>query len=186
MGHRPAAPASQRMPGSSICACRRLLLPPPLRRTASLALSTRARHTATGTGQVSGRSGGLEAGRGSPPWRRLTAFCGARRRPRWISTSVVGGCCGESRSPRTRTMREDKSSRTKTKTQDKGQSKALYSTVHFSKVDPLYMRRSVSFYREAGGLFTFREHPRVKRIKTECARLSSGNLQLGLHVIGAP
>jgi hypothetical protein len=48
------------------------------------------------------------------------------------------------------------------------------------------MRRSVSFYREVDGLFTFREHPCVKRIKTECARLSSGNLQLGLHVIGAP
>jgi hypothetical protein len=64
--------------------------------------------------------------------------------------------------------------------------KSFYSTVDFSKVDPLYMRRSVSFYREAGGLFSFREHPCVKRIKTECARLSSGNLQLGLHVIGAP
>jgi hypothetical protein len=57
--------------------------------------------------------------------------------------------------------------------------------VEFLKVDPLYMRLSVSFYREADGLFTFREHPRVKRIKVECARLSSGNLQLSLHVIGA-
>jgi hypothetical protein len=99
--------------------------------------------------------------------------------------SGCGGECGESHSFRTRTIREDKSSRTKTKTQDGRQPKALYSTVDFSKVDPLYMRRSVSFYREAGGLFTFREHPRVKRIKTECARLSSGNLQLGPHVIGA-
>jgi hypothetical protein len=43
----------------------------------------------------------------------------------------------------------------------------------------------VSFYREANELFTFREYPRVKRIKTECARLFPGNLQLGLHVIGA-
>jgi hypothetical protein len=96
-------------------------------------------------------------------------------------------CCGESRSFRSRTMRGDKSSRTKTKTktQDERQPKALYSTVDFSKVDPLYKCRSVSFYREAGGLFTFREHPRVKRIRIECARLSSGNLQLGLHVIGA-
>jgi hypothetical protein len=94
-------------------------------------------------------------------------------------------CCGESRSFRTQTIREDESSRTKTKTQDESQPKAIYSTVDFSKVDPLYMCRSVSFYREADGLFTFREHPRVKRIKTECARLSSGNLQLGLHVIGA-
>jgi hypothetical protein len=73
----------------------------------------------------------------------------------------------------------------KPKCKAKGQTKASFSTVDFSKVDPLYKCRSVSFYREAGGLFTFREHPRVKRIKTECARLSSGNLQLGLHVIGA-
>jgi hypothetical protein len=94
-------------------------------------------------------------------------------------------CCGDSRSYRAQAMRENLSSRTKTKTQDKGQPKALYSTVDFSKVDPLYKCRSVSFYREAGGLLHFREHPRVKRIKTECARLSSGNLQLGLHVIGA-
>jgi hypothetical protein len=71
----------------------------------------------------------------------------------WISFYV---CCGESRSFRTRTMRGDKSSRTKTKTQDGKQPKALYSTIDFSKVDPLYMCRSVSFYREAGGLFTFR------------------------------
>jgi hypothetical protein len=82
-------------------------------------------------------------------------------------------------------MREDESSRTKTKTQDKRQPKALFSTVDYSKVDPLYKCRSVSFYMEADGLFTFREHPCVKQIKTECARLSSGNLQLGLHVIGA-
>jgi hypothetical protein len=33
-------------------------------------------------------------------------------------------------------MRENKSSRTKTKAQNKGQLKALYSTVDFSKVDP--------------------------------------------------
>jgi hypothetical protein len=68
---------------------------------------------------------------------------------------------------------------------NEGQAKASFATVDFSKADPLYKRRSVSFYREAGGLFTFREHPRVKRIKTECARLSLGNLQLGLHVVGA-
>jgi hypothetical protein len=94
-------------------------------------------------------------------------------------------CCGDSRSYRAQAMRENLSSRTKTKTQDKGQPKALYSIVAFSKVDPLYKCRSVSLYREAGGLLHFREHPRVKRIKTECARLSSGNLQSGLHVIGA-
>jgi hypothetical protein len=78
-----------------------------------------------------------------------------------IVPRYVGRMCGESHSFRTPTIREDKSSRTKTKTQDGRQPKALYSTVDFSKVDPLYMRRSVSFYREAGGLFTFRA-PRVK------------------------
>jgi hypothetical protein len=73
----------------------------------------------------------------------------------------------------------------KPKMLNEGQTKASFSIVDFSKADTLYKCRSVSFYKEAGGLFTFREHPHVKRIKTECARLSSGNLQLGLHVIGA-
>jgi hypothetical protein len=86
---------------------------------------------------------------------------------------------------RAQTMRGNKSSRTKIRIQNKGQQKALYSTVDFSKDDPLYKCRSSPFYREANRLFTFREYPRVKRIKTECARLSLGNLQLGLHVIGA-
>jgi hypothetical protein len=82
-------------------------------------------------------------------------------------------------------MRGNKSSRTTTTIQNKGQPKAFYSTVDFSKVDPLYKCRSVSFYREASGLFTFREYPHGKKIKTECARLFLGSLQLGLHVIGA-
>jgi hypothetical protein len=65
-------------------------------------------------------------------------------------------CCGDSRSYWTQTMKENKSSRTKTKkTQDKGHPKGLFSTVDFSKADPLYKCRSVSFYREADGLFTF-------------------------------
>jgi hypothetical protein len=85
----------------------------------------------------------------------------------------------------TNNERELKLENQKPKCKAKRQTKASFSTVEFSKVDPLYTRRSVSFYREAGGLFTFREYPRVKRIKTECARLSSGDLQLGLHVIGA-
>jgi hypothetical protein len=50
----------------------------------------------------------------------------------------------------------------KTKMLNEGQTKASFSTEDFSKADPLYKCRSVSFYREAGGLFTFREHPRVK------------------------
>jgi hypothetical protein len=61
-------------------------------------------------------------------------------------------------------MRENESSRTKIEAENKGQPKALYSTVEFSKVDPLYMCRSVSFYREVDGLFTSRGYPRAKRI----------------------
>jgi hypothetical protein len=62
--------------------------------------------------------------------------------------------------------------------------KSSFSTVNFSKVDPLYKCRSVSFYREASELFTYRDYPRVKWIETECARLILGSLQLSLHVIG--
>jgi hypothetical protein len=57
--------------------------------------------------------------------------------------------------------------------------------VNFSKGDPLYKCRSVTFYREASRLFTYRDYPHVKRIETECARLILGGLQLGLHVISA-
>jgi hypothetical protein len=42
-------------------------------------------------------------------------------------------------------MKENLSSRTKTKTQDKEQPKALFSTIYFSKADPLYKRRSSPF-----------------------------------------
>jgi hypothetical protein len=93
--------------------------------------------------------------------------------------------CGDSRTYRAQTMRGNKSWRTKTRILNRRQPKALYSTVYFSKVDPVYKCQSFSFYREANGLFTFREYPHVKRIKTECARLFLGDLQLGLHVIGA-
>jgi hypothetical protein len=109
----------------------------------------------------------------------------------WMSPSCIWAkgryhcCCGESRSSRTRTMKGNKGSRTKTQNTEQGQPKALFAIVDFSKVDPLYKCRSISFYREVGGLLHFREHPRVKRIKIECARLSSGNLRLGVHVIGA-
>jgi hypothetical protein len=82
-------------------------------------------------------------------------------------------------------MKENKSSRTKTKTKDKGQPKGSFINSRFLKSDPLYKCQSVSIYREADKLFTFREYPRVKRIETECARLLLGNLQLGLHVIDA-
>jgi hypothetical protein len=90
----------------------------------------------------------------------------------------------DSRSYRTQTMKCNKSSRTRTRTQNKRLPKVPSSTVDFSKVDPLYKCWSVSFYREASGLFTFRGCPRMKRIETEYARLFLGGLQLGLHVIG--
>jgi hypothetical protein len=92
-------------------------------------------------------------------------------RPRYAlkSQDIIGidvdKCCGDSRSYQTQTMRGNKSSRTKTRILNRGQPKALYSTVDFSKVDPLYKCRSVSFYKEANKLFTFREYPHVKRIK---------------------
>jgi hypothetical protein len=60
-----------------------------------------------------------------------------------------------------------------------------FLTVNFLKVNPLYKCRSVSFYRGGERTFTYRECPRVKRIKTECARLILGNIQLGLHITSA-
>jgi hypothetical protein len=57
--------------------------------------------------------------------------------------------------------------------------------VNFSKVDPLYKCRSVSFLKGGERAFYMSRISRVKRIKTECARLILGSLQLGLHVIGA-
>jgi hypothetical protein len=42
------------------------------------------------------------------------------------------------------------------------------------------------FIGETSGLFTYQECPRVKRIKTECARLFLGSLRLSLYVTGAP
>jgi hypothetical protein len=61
----------------------------------------------------------------------------------------------DSRSYQTQTMKCNKISRTKASTQNKRQPKVPFSTVDFSKVDPLYKCRSVSFYREASGLFIF-------------------------------
>jgi hypothetical protein len=102
-----------------------------------------------------------------------------------VHNHMLHWCCGDSRSYRTQAMRGNKSSRTKTRIQNKGQPKALYSIVDFSKVDPLYKCRSVSFYKETIELFTSRECPRMKRIKTKDARLFLRGLQLGLHVTGA-
>jgi hypothetical protein len=68
----------------------------------------------------------------------------------------------------------------------KKKTKSSFSTVNFSKVDLLYKCQSVSLYREASRLFTYRDYPHVKWIKTECARIILGSLQLGLHVIGSP
>jgi hypothetical protein len=86
-----------------------------------------------------------------------------KHRPWWnTEPTMQEGVVGDSRSYRSQAMRENKSSRTKT--QNKGQSKALFSTNDFSKVDPLYKCRSVSFYREVDGLFTSQGYPRAKRI----------------------
>jgi hypothetical protein len=106
--------------------------------------------------------------------------------PLTVSQIQHGSCCGDSRSYRAPTMKDYESSRTKTRMRNKTKDnqKALFSAVEFWKDEPLYKCRS-SFYREADWLFTFREHPCVKRIKTECARLFPGSLQSGLHVIGA-
>jgi hypothetical protein len=60
-----------------------------------------------------------------------------------------------SRSYRAQTMKSKESSRTKTRTQNEGQPKVLFSTVDFSNNDSVYKCRSVSFYREASGVFTF-------------------------------
>jgi hypothetical protein len=96
-------------------------------------------------------------------------------------------CCGVAKLPFTNNERNLKAQEPKPKLRQKQKkTKISFSTVNFSKVDPLHKCRSVSFYREASGLFTFREYPHVKRIKTECARLFLGSLQLGLHIIGAP
>jgi hypothetical protein len=73
----------------------------------------------------------------------------------------------------------------KPKHKTKDNQKALFSTVEFWKDDPLYKCRSSPFIGRRTDFFTFQEHPCVKRIKTECARLFLGSLQSGLHVIGA-
>jgi transposase InsO family protein len=54
-------------------------------------------------------------------------------------------CCGDSRSYRPQIMRENKSSRTKIRAQNRGQPKALFLTVDFSKAAPLYKCRSSPF-----------------------------------------
>jgi hypothetical protein len=64
--------------------------------------------------------------------------------PKW-GYDMQMHCCGDSRSYRAPTIRENKSSRTKTRIQNKGQPKALYLTVYFSKADPLYKCSSSLF-----------------------------------------
>jgi hypothetical protein len=101
---------------------------------------------------------------------------------------VDTNCCGIAKLLSTNNEGKTKGSRNKTKTQTqlKRKPKLSFSTLSFLKVDPLYKCRSVSFYREVSGLLTYQEYRRVKWIKTECAWLVLGNLQLGLHVISAP
>jgi hypothetical protein len=96
-------------------------------------------------------------------------------------------CCGLAKLPFTNNEGKLKAQETKPELRHElEKTKSSFSTVNFSKGDPLYKCRSVSFYREASELFTYRDYPRVKQIETECARLILGSLQLGLHVIDAP
>jgi hypothetical protein len=62
----------------------------------------------------------------------------------------------------TNNVRELKLENQKPRCKAKGQTKASFSTVDFSKVDPLYKCWSVSFYREAGGLFYISRTPSCK------------------------
>jgi hypothetical protein len=97
-------------------------------------------------------------------------------------------CCGVAKLPCTNNewnlKLKNNNQKPKLKHKQK-KTESSFSIVNFSKVDPLYKCRSVSFYMEASRLFTCREYPRVKQIKTGCARLILGSLQLGLHVIDA-
>jgi hypothetical protein len=103
--------------------------------------------------------------------------------------TVGANCCGVAKLPCTnnegKLKLKTKNQKPKLKHKQK-KTKSPFSIVNFSKVDPLYKCRSISFYREASGLFKCQEYPCVKRIKTGCARLILGSLQLGLHVIGTP
>jgi hypothetical protein len=84
----------------------------------------------------------------------------------------VGLCCGVAKLPFTNNKGKLRAQESKPKFKHKQKkTKTSFPTVIFSKVHPLYKCRSVSFYREASRLFTYRDYPRVKRIKTECARL---------------
>jgi hypothetical protein len=75
-------------------------------------------------------------------------------------------CCGDSRSYRVQTMKEDQSSRTKTRTRNKRIAKSSLLNSRFLKRRSPLQVSFVSFYREVDGLFTFREHPRVKWIES--------------------
>jgi hypothetical protein len=68
----------------------------------------------------------------------------------------------------TNNERELKLENQKPKCKAKRQTKASFSAVEISKVDPLYMRRSVSFYREAGRTFYI---PRTPSCKTNQNRM---------------
>jgi hypothetical protein len=54
----------------------------------------------------------------------------------FLASQASATVVGDSRSYRARTMRRNESSRIETRIKHKGQSKALYATVDFSKADP--------------------------------------------------
>jgi hypothetical protein len=92
----------------------------------------------------------------------------------------LGVCCGVAKLPFTNNERKLKTKESKPKLRLKQKKpKVLSQQWIFLKIDPLYKCRSVSFYREVGRLFSYRDYLRVKRIETECARLILGSLQLG-------
>jgi hypothetical protein len=78
---------------------------------------------------------------------------------------VGANCCGVAKLPYNNNERNQEAQEPKPKLRFKQKETTRSSSkVNFSKVDPHYKCRSVSFYRETSGLFTYRDYPRVKRI----------------------
>jgi hypothetical protein len=85
-------------------------------------------------------------------------------------------CCVVAKLPHTNNERKQKTRRLKLRRMHKWKTKSSFSTVNFSKADPLCKCWSASFYRETNKIFAYRDYPHVKRINIECARLILGSL----------
>jgi hypothetical protein len=59
-------------------------------------------------------------------------------------------------------MKENKILEFKNSNEYQKEDQNYFSTVNFSKADPLYKCRSASFYTETNELFTYRDCPHVK------------------------